>query len=673
MMKTPIAHHLATLIAVVFLSAATGARAATYYVDAAAGKDEFAGTSPATAWSSLAKVNATTFQPGDTLLFKAGGVWKGVLHPLGAGTSAAHIRIDSYGPGNKPLINGRGAEAAVYLLNQPYWEIRNLEVTNTGKNRGEYVGIMVRNDSGGPLNYAYIGSCRVHDVNGVTAGYYGKNAGIAVVADMNGSTWNDVMIENNEISRVDRIGIMVGPTVQLNTPNQWILLPKSANITIQNNAISDSGGDGILNFVTHNTLIQHNVVADCGGRASDGSPNTTSYTNKYSAGIWSAIATKTVIQYNEVYGERTTFDGQGYDVDLGSDDIVVQYNYSHHNQGGFLLFCESGSKADINNAKIRFNVSHDDRRGIFVICQSGLSPAPIVPEINNNTIYIPAGSNTPMFIFSEGALRGKMNIYNNIFCVLGTTSYCAFDGAVFDHNLFYGDHPDTEPADAHKLTADPKFVAPGTGMIGRASSDGYKLQAGSPALGSGRYSTAEVMGTQDYWGNPVLPDVAPNCGAYNGPGIAGVVENFAFNATVTTLSSSEHGTWSKTNVVDGQTQSVLGTSGYSSELGRTTDHTEWIALDFGGKKTFSKVTLFPRTTPGFEGKGFPRSFQIQTWDGAKWVTRATIAKYANPGSSPRTFTLSPAETSDRIRLYCTHLDQLGTDFVLQLAEIRVEP
>jgi hypothetical protein len=481
------------------------------------------------------------------------------------------------------------------------------------------------------------------------------------------------MIEGNTVTSVDRMGIFVGPSRQLKSPNEWILLPKSNNITIQNNTIVDSGGDAILNFVTHNTLIQHNVVAECGARASDGSPNKTGYANKYSAGIWSAIATKTVIQFNEVYGERTTYDGEGYDIDLGSDDITLQFNYSHHNRGGFLLFCESGSRADINNAKIRFNISHDDRRGVFVFCQNGLSPGPVVPQINNNTIYLPKDSNTPIFIFSGGTLTGGMKVYNNLFYVLGSTSYCGFSGATFEHNLFYGDHPETEPSDSHKLVADPKFVAPGSATIGRASSDGYKLLAGSPAIGSGVYSTEEAMGLRDYWGNPVSPTKPPNVGAYNGPGISNASENLTFNATVTASSSSEHGTWSKARVVDGQVRSTIGSSGYSSELGVTMDHTEWLIIDLGAPKTFAKVVLYPRTTVGYEGKGFPRNFLLQTWDGTKWITRATAEEHANPGTHPQTFNLGSLVTTQRLRLYCTKLDELGKDFVLQLAEIRVEP
>src|SRR5207237_2256714 len=40
-------------------------RAGTYFIDASAGRDTNDGATPATAWQTLTKVNATTFQAGD--------------------------------------------------------------------------------------------------------------------------------------------------------------------------------------------------------------------------------------------------------------------------------------------------------------------------------------------------------------------------------------------------------------------------------------------------------------------------------------------------------------------------------------------------------------------------------------------------------------------------------
>ena len=50
--------------------------AATYHVDATSGNDTNDGLSQAAAGKTIAKVNASTFQPGDQILFKRGEDWR---------------------------------------------------------------------------------------------------------------------------------------------------------------------------------------------------------------------------------------------------------------------------------------------------------------------------------------------------------------------------------------------------------------------------------------------------------------------------------------------------------------------------------------------------------------------------------------------------------------------
>ncbi|MBX9853644.1 MAG: hypothetical protein K2X86_18015, partial [Cytophagaceae bacterium] len=60
-----------------------------FYIDPTEGNDNNSGQSPATAWRSLAKINATIFAPGSKILFEANGSWSGQLTPKGSGTAAA--------------------------------------------------------------------------------------------------------------------------------------------------------------------------------------------------------------------------------------------------------------------------------------------------------------------------------------------------------------------------------------------------------------------------------------------------------------------------------------------------------------------------------------------------------------------------------------------------------
>ena len=76
-----------------------------YYVDFTLGLDTNDGLSPVSAWKTVAKVNATSFQIGDSILFKRGETWDV------SGDAALTIPNDSlyfgtYGSGALPIIDG---------------------------------------------------------------------------------------------------------------------------------------------------------------------------------------------------------------------------------------------------------------------------------------------------------------------------------------------------------------------------------------------------------------------------------------------------------------------------------------------------------------------------------------------------------------------------------------
>ena len=138
----------------------------TYYIDSSGGNDSNSGTSTSAAWQTLTKVNSITFQPGDKILFKAGGSWSGTLSPLGSGDSTNQITIDMYGTGNKPLIAGGGVPATVSLNAQEYWTINNLEITNTAASRAVRSGIRVLAKTTGITHRIHIANNNIHDVTG---------------------------------------------------------------------------------------------------------------------------------------------------------------------------------------------------------------------------------------------------------------------------------------------------------------------------------------------------------------------------------------------------------------------------------------------------------------------------------------------------------------------------
>jgi hypothetical protein len=79
--------------------------AATYYVSNS-GNDSANGLEPRTAWKTIERVNAQRFQPGDSILFERGGVWRAQLALSASGSAEERITFGSFGKGAAPTIKG---------------------------------------------------------------------------------------------------------------------------------------------------------------------------------------------------------------------------------------------------------------------------------------------------------------------------------------------------------------------------------------------------------------------------------------------------------------------------------------------------------------------------------------------------------------------------------------
>lgn len=81
--------------------------ATTYHVSSS-GNDANNGTSPATAWRTIARLQqqSLALQPGDQILFERGGIYPGQFTVNSNGSAAQPIVIGSYGTGALPVISG---------------------------------------------------------------------------------------------------------------------------------------------------------------------------------------------------------------------------------------------------------------------------------------------------------------------------------------------------------------------------------------------------------------------------------------------------------------------------------------------------------------------------------------------------------------------------------------
>ncbi|HEY6762667.1 MAG TPA: carbohydrate binding domain-containing protein [Baekduia sp.] len=86
-----------------------------YYLDATAGDDAAAGTTPGTAWKTLGRLTTATLRPGDTVAFKRGTTFTGSATIDESGTRGAPIRIGAYGSGAAPVLTNPGGLNMLYL------------------------------------------------------------------------------------------------------------------------------------------------------------------------------------------------------------------------------------------------------------------------------------------------------------------------------------------------------------------------------------------------------------------------------------------------------------------------------------------------------------------------------------------------------------------------------
>ena len=363
----------------------------SYYVDSENGSDANSGTAADEAWASLAKVSAMTYQPGDRLLFRSGAEWTGRLVPNGNGTAEQAIVIDRYGEGDLPAIHGQGKwESAVLLENIEYWEVRNLEITNTGPTRkASRRGLIVRALNMGDCRGIHLKGLAIHDVNGSLVKREG--GGSAILIHNGGrdvpTRFIDLLIEDCHLYRCERNGINFRGNTRR---SRW---HPSLNVVIRNNLLEQIPGDGIVPIGCDGALVEYNVMRDC--------PDILPFGDA-AAGIWPWSSDNTMIQFNEVSDHNAKWDGQGFDADYNCIGTVIQYNYSHNNAGGFLLICNKGDTLgnEINigtrDTVVRYNLSIKDGIREYPTKRKGwFSPAFHISgpcentDIHNNVIIIP--------------------------------------------------------------------------------------------------------------------------------------------------------------------------------------------------------------------------------------------------------------------------------------------
>src|SRR5215470_14646270 len=112
----------------------------TYYVSPS-GSDKADGTSPQTAWRTLARASAARLKPGTRLLIQGGHRYLGELKlgPKDGGSPRNPVRVGSYGAGPAVIVPAGGP--GILVFNTAGIDINGMDVTGRRPIRPDSAGI----------------------------------------------------------------------------------------------------------------------------------------------------------------------------------------------------------------------------------------------------------------------------------------------------------------------------------------------------------------------------------------------------------------------------------------------------------------------------------------------------------------------------------------------------
>lgn len=399
---------------------------ATYYISPS-GNDSHSGTSAQTPWRTLDKVNATDLNPGDKVLFQAGNDYPGnlLLTAEDAGTPKQPVVIASFGSGRARIKAGDGS--GVTVRNAGGVVVENLIVMGDDYRTNVGSGIKIINELPNNHKLEYI---RVHNVEATGFGRQKYETGYSVgspngygavvggyAVDESKSGYRDIRITNCDVHQNEYFGILItgyyveDPTTYANS-NVYVGYCKMYDNPGDPEFLVTHSGSGILMLDVDGGMIEYceayNNGYDCRSRA--GGP----------VGIWACVANNVIIQYCESHHNRTggRADGGGFDFDGGTTNSIMQYNYSHDNDGpGYLICSYEDAPHTYNNNIFRYNISVNDCRKAASgsICFWSGSPEddPIHDtQIYGNTVYISDG---PAIVFWQKKGIYSTQVFNNLF------------------------------------------------------------------------------------------------------------------------------------------------------------------------------------------------------------------------------------------------------------------
>lgn len=403
-----------TLIFLLIALSLGNINALTYYISST-GNNSAAGTSISTAWQSISKLNTINLAPGTVILFEGGKTFSGTINlDANDGNDAINpIVISTYGSGRATIQSGAGM--GLYAFNTKGFQISNLIFEGSGLSTNTTDGVKIHTNLGGNIKLANIKITNIEIRN------YGI-VGVYIYSSNYNTGFKDVLIDQVHIHNVKENGLFIkgytSPT-HVGWSHQNVIIRNTEVDNVPGYAdVNSHRGSGIIMAQVDNGLIEkslahHNGASNthCGGPG----------------GIWAYDCNNVIIQYCESYNNLagTGCDGLGFDLDGGIVNSILQYNYSHDNDGaGYLLGQYDNARLWSNNT-VRYNISENDGRtnsgGITLF--KGPNSTMNGCKIYNNTIYTStSASNSGVGAFTitdwVSGITG-IEVYNNIFQTTG--------------------------------------------------------------------------------------------------------------------------------------------------------------------------------------------------------------------------------------------------------------
>lgn len=478
-----------------FLVLYVSVRATNYYINAEAGNDSNTGKNAQSPWKTILPCAAIKIKAGDSILFAAGQKFTGMLSLLEIYGNRKHpVVITGYpyqGNKAKPVLNAGNNLNAILIQNSSFIYISGIEITalaayqnsNPVKKAEMRCGILVEVTKDEAFNDIVISDVLIHDVY-YHAPRFKRSA--AETASANGTQsygWGIRFINNTKAGQL--AGIKVLRTEIFNVCHTGLKFTATkdgiSDVEVANCKIHDTGGPGLQLSGVNKAHIHHNTI-DHSGSVSDGR------NWGRGSGMWTWGCSNILIEHNRFENANGPGDSAGVHIDFNCSDVIVQYNVSANNAGGF---CEI--LGNNYNCAYRYNISINDgyrikgSNGAFqegkIFWLSGYvgnnkeKSGPFNSYFYNNSIYVSSGI-TPRIAVSSSS--SGVLIANNIFyfekdavMVQGDQKKNEVDagtipGVLFSNNLFL--NPLNWPKelsikDASPVIGDPGFKNKGGYLI----------------------------------------------------------------------------------------------------------------------------------------------------------------------------------------------------------------